>query len=389
MTFALSIRSLRHAYGSAEILHGLDLEVPAGSILAVLGPSGCGKSTLLRLVAGFERPAAGKVNIAGVTVVGPGSWLPPQRRPIGYVAQEGSLFPHLSVRRNLEFGLDRRQRGDRRRVAELLDMVSLEASCLDRYPHELSGGQQQRVALARTLARSPALVLLDEPFAALDADLRAATRTAMAEVLRTAGVATVLVTHDQGEALSFADELAVMVAGCFTQVGPTRDVYECPADLETARLVGSALVVPGTVLDGYAETPLGRIPLRVPSSSGVAEVMLRPEQLSVRPAEDGPAIVERVHYFGHDRLLDLVWPDSGLRVHARVPGHLNCEIGEGVEIVVDGAAIAFPPPTAGDDTLHDSAEVDPPQHQQANAAEREVGRQKRDGTALVGLDSGA
>jgi iron(III) transport system ATP-binding protein len=354
MTFALSIRGLRHVYGSADILHGLDLDLQAGSTLAVLGPSGCGKSTLLRLVAGFERPAAGQIDIAGVTVVGQGGWVPPQRRAIGYVAQEGSLFPHLSVQRNLEFGLDRRQRGDRMRVAELLDLVSLDLSCLDRYPHELSGGQQQRVALARTLARRPALVLLDEPFAALDADLRAATRTAMAEVLRSAGVATVLVTHDQGEALSFADELAVMVAGCFTQVGPTRDVYECPADLETACLVGSALVVRGTVLDGYVETPLGRIPLRVPSPSGAAEVMLRPEQLNVRPAEGGPATVERVHYFGHDRLLDLVWPGSGLRVQARVPGHLDCEIGERVGIVVGGGALAFPLTTAGNDTLHDS-----------------------------------
>jgi iron(III) transport system ATP-binding protein len=408
MTLPLSVRRLRHAYGSAEILRGLDFDVRAGSTLAVLGPSGCGKSTLLRLVAGFERPAAGQIDIAGVTAVGRGSWLPPQRRPIGYVAQEGSLFPHLSVRRNLEFGLDRRRRGDRQRVAELLDLVSLDASCLDRYPHELSGGQQQRVALARTLARRPALVLLDEPFAALDADLRAATRTAMAEVLHSAGVATVLVTHDQGEALSFADELAVMVAGCFTQVGSTRDVYECPADLETARLVGSALVVPGTVLDGFVETPLGRIPLRVPSSSGAAEVMLRPEQLNVRPTKDGPAIVERVHYFGHDRLLDLVWPGSGLRVQARVSGHLDSAAGERVEIAVDGAALAFLT-TAGNDTPRDSRpqpyrpapnagapaqlgelrndEVDPQQHQQATAEQQPAGR-KSDGTSLVGLDSG-
>jgi iron(III) transport system ATP-binding protein len=408
MTLPLSVRRLRHAYGSAEILRGLDFDVRAGSTLAVLGPSGCGKSTLLRLVAGFERPAAGQIDIAGVTAVGRGSWLPPQRRRIGYVAQEGSLFPHLSVRRNLEFGLDRRRRGDRQRVAELLDLVSLDASCLDRYPHELSGGQQQRVALARTLARRPALVLLDEPFAALDADLRAATRTAMAEVLHSAGVATVLVTHDQGEALSFADELAVMVAGCFTQVGSTRDVYECPADLETARLVGSALVVPGTVLDGFVETPLGRIPLRVPSSSGAAEVMLRPEQLNVRPTKDGPAIVERVHYFGHDRLLDLVWPGSGLRVQARVSGHLDSAAGERVEIAVDGAALAFLT-TAGNDTPRDSRpqpyrpapnagapaqlgelrndEVDPQQHQQATAEQQPAGR-KSDGTSLVGLDSG-
>jgi iron(III) transport system ATP-binding protein len=406
MTFALSIRGLRHAYGAVEILHSLDVDLPAGNTLAVLGPSGCGKSTLLRLIAGFERPAAGQVDIAGVTVVGQGSWVPPQRRRTGYVAQEGSLFPHLSVRRNLEFGLDRRRRGDRLRVAELLDLVSMDASFLDRYPHELSGGQQQRVALARTLARRPALVLLDEPFAALDADLRAATRAAMAEMLRSAGVATVLVTHDQGEALSFADELAVMVAGRFTQLGSTRDVYECPADLETARLVGSALVVPGTVRDGYAETPLGRIPLRVPSPWGTAEVMLRPEQLNVRPAKDGPAIVERVHYFGHDRLLDLVWPGSGLRVHARVPGHLDCETGERVEIVVNGAALAFltaagtdsesrplpdvPTPNAGAPVqlakLRND-EVDPPQDQQAAAEQQPAGR-KRDGTSLVGIDSG-
>jgi iron(III) transport system ATP-binding protein len=395
MTFALSIHGLRHAYGAVEILHSLDLDVPAGSTVAVLGPSGCGKSTLLRLVAGFERPAAGQVDIAGVRVVGQGSWVPPQHRRIGYVAQEGSLFPHLSVRRNLEFGFDRRRRGDRARVAELLDLVSLDASFLDRYPHELSGGQQQRVALARTLARRPALVLLDEPFAALDADLRAATRAAMAAVLRSAGVATVLVTHDQGEALSFADQLAVMVAGCFTQAGSTRDVYERPADLETARLVGSALVVPGTVLDGYAETPLGRIPLRVPSAPGAAEVMLRPEQLNVRPTEDGPAIVERVHYFGHDRLLDLVWPVSGLRVHARVPGHLDFETGERVEIAVNGAALAFLT-GAGTDPARDSRpepdlpapnasasprvaklssdEVDPRQDQQAAAEAQPVGR---------------
>jgi iron(III) transport system ATP-binding protein len=195
MTLPLSIRGLRHTYGSAEILHGLDLDVPAGSTLAVLGPSGCGKSTLLRLVAGFERPAAGQIDIAGVTVVGPGSWLPPQRRPIGYVAQQGSLFPHLSVRRNLEFGLDRRQRGDRVRVAELLDLVSLDASCLNRYPHELSGGQQQRVAIARALANDPQIILADEPTGALD------SRTTediinLFEKLNEDGITIVLVTHE-------------------------------------------------------------------------------------------------------------------------------------------------------------------------------------------------
>ena len=178
------------------------------------------------------------------------------------MAQEGSLFPHLSVRRNVEFGLDRATRRLPHVVAELLELVSLDRSLLNRYPHELSGGQQQRVALARTLARRPAVVLLDEPFSALDADLRTATRNAMKVALQASKVTTVLVTHDQGEALSFADTLAIMVSGRFTQIGTSAELYDRPVDLETARLVGDAVVVPGLVRGTTAATELGELSLR-------------------------------------------------------------------------------------------------------------------------------
>ncbi|CAA9317613.1 MAG: Molybdenum ABC transporter ATP-binding protein ModC [uncultured Friedmanniella sp.] len=339
---ALQVRGLRHAYGAVQVLHGVDLEVEAGGTLAVLGPSGCGKSTLLRLVAGFERPTGGTVEINGELVADAGQWVPAERRPMGYVAQEGSLFPHLSVRRNLEFGLDRASRRLPHVVAELLELVSLDRSLLDRYPHELSGGQQQRVALARTLARRPALVLFDEPFSALDADLRAATRAAVADALRATKVTTVLVTHDQSEALSFADTLAIMVGGRFTQVGSTTEIYERPVDLVTARLVGSAVAIPGTASGGAADTALGRVPLRTPlPASGPVQVMLRPEQITVTPDDTGEAVVTRSEYFGHDHLLELSFPSSGLQIQARVFGSASLSVGRRVRAGVADTALAF------------------------------------------------
>jgi iron(III) transport system ATP-binding protein len=336
----LLVQNLRHAYGSLEVLHGVDLQVPSGTMTAVLGPSGCGKSTLLRLIAGFERPGAGRIVIAGTTVVGEDHWVPPQHRRIGYVAQEGALFPHLTVRRNLEFGLDRSRRS-RAALVELMDLVSLEPSHLDRYPHELSGGQQQRVALARTLARRPALVLLDEPFSALDTDLRAATRTSVAEALQASEVTTVLVTHDQDEALSFADTVAVMVAGRFTQVANSREVYEHPADLATARLVGPTVVVPGRVRGRSAATTLGEVPLRAAAADGEALILLRPEQIGVRRHAAGSGVVSRSEYFGRDRVVELAWPGLPTPVRARVASDVAITVGDRVDAVVSGTGLAF------------------------------------------------
>ena len=207
---ALSVTGVTKGFGAAPVLDGLDLTVPSGELVSVLGPSGCGKTTLLRLVAGFMRPDAGGIELDGQPVAGGGHWVPAPKRHIGYVAQEGALFPHLDVAANVGFGLPRAERRARARTRELLALVELGTELLDRYPHQLSGGQQQRVALARALARRPSLVLLDEPFAALDAQLRLQTGAAITHALRAAEATAILVTHDQSEALSLTDTVAVM-----------------------------------------------------------------------------------------------------------------------------------------------------------------------------------
>ena len=224
----VTVTGLGKAFGAHPVLAGLDLEVQAGSLTAILGPSGSGKTTLLRLLAGFERADAGTIGIGGVLVDGPGVHLPPERRRIGYVPQEGSLFPHLTVAANVGFGLPARRHGARQRragqVEALLETVGL-AGFGRRYPHQLSGGQQQRVALARALAIEPAVVLLDEPFASLDAHLRASVRADVQEIFRRAGTTAVLVTHDQDEALSVADRVAALRDGRIAQCAPPDDLY--------------------------------------------------------------------------------------------------------------------------------------------------------------------
>src|SRR4051812_7811614 len=210
---SLTVTAVTKSYGATPVLTGVDLHVPEGSFTALLGPSGCGKTTLLRLVAGFDDPDRGTVGVGGRRVAGAGRSVPARRRHIGFVPQEGGLFPHLSVAGNVTFGLPRRQRRDAGRVRELLDLVGLDPALATRAPHQLSGGQQQRVALARALAPQPSLVLLDEPFSSLDASLRDEARRAVAAALRAAGATAVLVTHDQAEALSTADQVAVLRGG--------------------------------------------------------------------------------------------------------------------------------------------------------------------------------
>ena len=223
----LVVSGLYKAFGDHPVLTGVDLEVPAGSLTAILGPSGSGKTTLLRVLAGFDRADAGTVKIGGSVVDGPDVHLPPERRRIGYVPQEGSLFPHLTVAANIGFGLPARQRRGPA-TAKLLDAVGL-AGLGQRYPHQLSGGQQQRVALARALAIEPKIVLLDEPFASLDAHLRASVRADVQELLAKTGITGVLVTHDQDEALSTADRVAVLRDGRIAQCDAPQDLYDRPA----------------------------------------------------------------------------------------------------------------------------------------------------------------
>ncbi|MER7278606.1 ABC transporter ATP-binding protein [Dactylosporangium sp. NPDC000244] len=337
---ALSIRGLHKRYGRVPVLTGAALDVAAGTTTAILGPSGCGKTTLLRLVAGFDRPDAGTVAIAGREVTAGRRGLPPERRDIGYVAQEGALFPHLTVYANIAYGLTRRTANAKARVTELLELVSLDPALARRHPHELSGGQQQRVALARALARRPALVLLDEPFSSLDTALRAATRTAVANALRAEGVTTLLVTHDQAEALSMADQVAVMTGGTFTQTGPARDVYARPADLATARLLGPGTTLPARITAGTAACALGPLPLAEPRPDGEAHVFIRPDQLRLSP-EGTQATVRAAEFLGADTVLTLELPD-GSTMQARADGTVTHAIGTAVHVAVTGGVLAYP-----------------------------------------------
>ncbi len=351
----LLVRGVRAAYGRTEVLHGIDLVVPSGSTTAILGPSGCGKTTLLRVVTGFQAPTAGSVVLDDETVAGDGAWTPPERRRIGYVAQEGNLFPHLSIAANVAFGLPRAERKDTDRIAELLGLLGLDAGLMGRRPDQLSGGQQQRVAIARALAPRPRLVVLDEPFSSLDTGLRAATREAVAEALHHEQVTVVLVTHDQAEALSFADQVAIMHDGRLSQVGSPVEVYGAPADRRSAEFLGEAQFVSGLVRGDLVECELGTLRLDGPAPAGAVEVLVRPEQLRLTPTGGGRrAEVVTTTYFGHDALvtLDLLDTEGGplRRLTARVNGldalpagsTVSVDVVGPVRAFVDGAAVGRP-----------------------------------------------
>jgi iron(III) transport system ATP-binding protein len=343
---SLHLTGIDASHPGARVLHDVDLSVPSGTTTAVLGPSGCGKTTLLRVLAGFIRPDDGSVHVGADVVAAPGVWVPPERRGLGYVSQEGNLFPHLDLAGNIAYGL---RRGERRRgsgrVAELLELVGLPADWGSRRPHQLSGGQQQRVALARALAPRPRAVLLDEPFSALDPELRVGTRDAVAAALAHEGATVVLVTHDQGEALSFADQVAVMRGGTLVQAGPPAEVYRAPADRSSALALGEGCFLPGRVGAGVVTTALGDFPAP-DGSDGLCDVLLRPEQLLLGdPHPAGPrAVVTRVSFFGHDALVELrlEGSDPGRALCARTSGSGAPVVGAAVGVQVTGPAHVLP-----------------------------------------------
>jgi iron(III) transport system ATP-binding protein len=288
------LSGLTKSFGRLNVLDELALTVTEGSVTAILGPSGSGKTTLLRLLAGFEHADAGCIAI-GTQLVDDGGksrFVPPKQRRVGFVPQEGALFPHLTVASNIGFGV-RRGTDRGQRIAELIGIVGLHG--LDeRYPHQLSGGQQQRVAVARALAVRPSLMLLDEPFSSLDAGLRAAVRADVMRILDGTGTTTVLVTHDQDEALSCADVVAVIRDGRITQYSTPRDIYARPVDPGTARSVGVANLIDGTSRGSTVDTAFGLLAL-MPGSPRLSEatpvvVLVRPEQIqvSIRDSDLGP-----------------------------------------------------------------------------------------------------
>ncbi len=331
MSASLEIRDLVVRYGQVTAVERATLDVAAGAFAALVGPSGCGKTSILRAIAGFETPAEGSISIGGVVVAADGRFVPPERRHIGMMFQEGALFPHLSVADNVAFG------ATRERAAEMLRLVGLESLAF-RFPHELSGGQQQRVALARALAPSPRAILLDEPFGGLDASLRVALREEVRAILRASETTAILVTHDQEEALSIADQVSVMHRGHILQTGSARDIYDRPATLDVAALIGDANLFEAAIAAGRVATPFGALAIDAPD--GACAVRIRTEDLCV--VERGaPGIVVSSRFFGHD-VVDEVQLDDGGLFRVRLP-HASAPAGSRVEIGLRAALVrVFP-----------------------------------------------
>lgn len=341
---SVDVDSVSVAYGRGpDAVQDVTLAVAPGSIVALLGPSGCGKTSLLRAIAGLERPRTGTITIGGTVVSSSSTWVKPEHRQIGMVFQDGALFPHLTVADNIAFGLGslraRPSRSEQaHRVAELLELVDL-VGLGDRLPDTLSGGQQQRVALARSLAPNPSVLLLDEPFSALDAGLRIHVRAEVVRILRDVGVTSVFVTHDQDEAFVLGDQVAVMREGRIEQVGTPDELYRTPSTRWVAGFVGEANFVRGDRNgDGHeVHTALGPIAVGA-STVGLGDeiaVLVRPEQVELSPGDD--AEVTTVEYYGHDVRYELLLAD-GTTLSARThPDRLH-QRGDRVAISFESSA---------------------------------------------------
>jgi iron(III) transport system ATP-binding protein len=346
---ALELKHITKSFGTgahaAQVLHGVDLSVREGQLVALLGPSGCGKTTLLRIVAGFEKPDRGTVAIHGRTVASETISVPPEDRRVGMVFQEYALFPHLDVSGNVSFGLKGAAAQKSQRTVEMLETVGL-PGLGKRAPHELSGGQQQRVALARALAPNPVVLLLDEPFSNLDAALRGRVRGEVKAILKSTGTTGLFVTHDQEEALSLADEVAVMFAGRIVQMASPQQLYLNPATKEVATFVGEANFIPGTASGDRVQTMFGALRLAA-STSGQVDIMLRPEQLRIYDTNNAPgdktldAHIAWREFYGHDQRLGIVLED-GTALVARTESAQVLNIGDWVKVSAASPVRAFP-----------------------------------------------
>ena len=321
----------------APVVNHTSLDVPHGQVLALLGPSGCGKTTLLRAIAGLQTISAGSIEVDGRVVNDAKTFVVPEQRSVGMVFQDGALFPHLSVRDNVAFGLRGRD-GAATRVAEVLELVDM-AEFADRLPGTLSGGQRQRVALARALAPEPSVLLLDEPFSALDAGLRHQVRRDVKAVISQLAITTIVVTHDQEEAFAIGERVAVMHQGSIDQVGTPVDLYQDPATPWVAEFVGEGVRLHGRLDNGIVTSPLGEIKGRpmVESLPAICDVELivRPEELTVTAGTQ--ATIEDLEYYGHDVRYGVKLNDGTMAsVRSLIP---EFTVGDSVDVHFRGSTV--------------------------------------------------
>ena len=340
----LVLDRVSHSYGDHAVVTELSLSIGDGEIACLLGASGCGKTTVLRLIAGFENPNAGRVLLRDEVVAAPGRHVPPEKRRIGMVFQDYALFPHLTVARNIGFGIDRKSAAVERCVEEMLDLVGLGGQG-GKFPHELSGGQQQRVALARALAPHPHLLLLDEPFSNLDVDLRERLSLEVRNILKRTGTAAILVTHDQHEAFAVADTVGVMHAGRIEQWDTPYDLYHRPATRLVADFVGQGVLLPGRVIDRETVaielgTLTSVLPLECTQSciscgKGCSlDILLRPDDIVHDDNAPTRAEVTAKVFRGAEFIYTLKL-GSGSHVLSLVPSHHNHAVGERIGIRLD------------------------------------------------------
>lgn len=339
MGTALQVDTVSKKFGIVEAVKEISLQADEGEFITLLGPSGCGKTTILRLLAGFEKPDAGTIRIGSEIVASSNHFLPAEKRHVGMVFQDYALFPHLNVLDNIAFGLKGDKKEKSKRAEEMMDLVGLGNFGM-RMPYELSGGQQQRVALARALAPQPDILLLDEPFSNLDAALRTQVRGEVRSILRASGTTTVFVTHDQEEALSLSDRVAVIFNGGLQQMGAPFELYTRPSTRQVASFVGEANFITANAHGSVADTVLGKVRLLTPKEGDI-EVLIRPDMLHLLPTDEGtPATVLWREYYGHNQRVGLKL-DDGTKLIARADTQIIYTIGQNIRVSVYAPLLAF------------------------------------------------